>query len=816
MNIPPALLQAVKDGKAALFLGAGASVGAKASDGRVPPVGAQLAKKINERFLGGEEEDGTPLSVVAELAESETDLTTLQTFIYELYRDLEPAPFHNLIPTFRWSAIATTNYDLIVEQAYRTCPRPLQRLVPSAKNTDRIDAVLRSPDAVPYVKLHGCLSRRDELSIPFILTIDQYVTHRKNRQVLFERVKHYASEYPFIFVGHRLEDPDVRQVLFELAQEGIDRTRFYLVTPKVSDRQVRFLETKKITALPGTLQVFLESLGAALEPALRAVPRRASSHPLEALIPSHNISLSEDTLALLDTDLCHVRPNLPSPVVNPQDFYRGFSNDWSIFAQDLDSRRTLTDSLLTDTVLVDDVDRPETCDLYLLKGHAGSGKTVLLKRIAWDAAAEFSAVCLYYTGTTRIPVDAILEIAESTQERIFLFVDRASNHIPDLLNLARRGRREGIRLTILCGERSNEWNMECGALHTLVNEIYEVRYLSRKEIVSLLDKLETNKALGVLEHATHPERLLAFERRAGRQLLVALHEATLGRPFEEIIEDEYQSVQPDAARAIYLTICTLNRLDVPVRAGIVKRVHGVSFEKFGESFFLPLEGVVKTLDYSGARDMAYQARHPWIAEVVFERALRESDDRYDMYITLLDTIDVGYEADRRAFRKLIRARELLKLFPDLMQVRQLYQRAERATGEDAYLLQQRAIFEMRRDNPNLGLAHELLTRASRTAPHDRSIMHTLADLELIRAKHVTSELEQGRHIAAAERIARDLTGHDSDSSYGYHTLCKIGLERLQEHLRDDPDNDRTTSELIKAAERTLEQGLQRFRTMSTC
>ena len=54
-----------------------------------------------------------------------------------IFIGFKPAPFHELLPTFRWRAIATTNYDLIVERAYERVGDRLQALVPFIKNGQR-------------------------------------------------------------------------------------------------------------------------------------------------------------------------------------------------------------------------------------------------------------------------------------------------------------------------------------------------------------------------------------------------------------------------------------------------------------------------------------------------------------------------------------------------------------------------------------------------------------------------------------------------------------------------------------------------------
>ena len=67
----------------------------------------------------------------------------------------------------------------------------------------------------------------------------------------------------------------------------------------------------------------------------------------------------------------------------------------------------------------------------------------------------------------------------------------------------------------------------------------------------------------------------AFAERADRQLLVALHELTQGKPFEEIILAEHQRVHPEQARQLYLDIATMHQFAVKVRAGTFTRVSPV-------------------------------------------------------------------------------------------------------------------------------------------------------------------------------------------------------------------------------------------------
>jgi len=324
INIPHALNEAIREGRAVLFLGAGASIGAESDDASTPPNGVQLATMLSDRFLGGEDADN-PLSVVSEYSISETDLVTVQEFIRDIFLRYEPADFHLLIPTFKWAAIATTNYDLVIERAYSKTPSPAQELVPFLKNTDRVARKLRSEKAVPYLKLHGCVSKFDDLDIPLILTIDQYVTHKKNRNKLFERLRDYGEEYPIVFIGYRLEDPDIRQILLELAEDGISRPRYYVISPNPSERQARYWESKKITALAGTLEEFMRSIDAELDLALRAVHLPEREHAIARRFVTRDQQLSPEALALLSADATYITLDLPSENTQAAQFYKGYT-----------------------------------------------------------------------------------------------------------------------------------------------------------------------------------------------------------------------------------------------------------------------------------------------------------------------------------------------------------------------------------------------------------------------------------------------------------------------------------------------------------
>src|SRR5688572_16650486 len=110
MPIQKILLDQIEQGNAILFLGSGSSRGAIHPKLQTIPSGQELSNLIAEKFLDNSYIN-QPLTFVSELAISQTDLFTVQKFIYDIIEPFKPAEFHKLIPTFKWRTIYTTNYD---------------------------------------------------------------------------------------------------------------------------------------------------------------------------------------------------------------------------------------------------------------------------------------------------------------------------------------------------------------------------------------------------------------------------------------------------------------------------------------------------------------------------------------------------------------------------------------------------------------------------------------------------------------------------------------------------------------------------------
>jgi tetratricopeptide (TPR) repeat protein len=811
--IPDYLVGQIQAGRVVIFLGSGASLGASDGRGTHAPSTTKLGELLSDKFLGGMHK-GANLAKIGDLAKSESDLFTLQEFLRSLFVDLIPTPAHETLTTFRWTAIATTNYDDLIEKAYRASKNKVQSPVPFISNNDRVGELMRDPFSVKLLKLHGCITRINDKDCPLILSTDQYVQYKQGRIRLFKQLEDYGCEYSILFIGSSIDDPDLRALLLELAQLTESRQRFYVVAPDIDDMTRRFWESShRVAAINATFAEFFDSLSTTLATPFRGLvtPVVNPDFPISERFTKRDAELSKACQHFLTTDIEYVKRAVPTVTISPRDFYRGLNEGWSPIDQNLDVRRNLVDAMLQDVFLLEEEGR-SPFELYVVRAHAGAGKSVFLRRLAWEASREFNQLCLYLTPHGVISAVALQELTLLCKERIYLFVDDVADRVREIESLAKYAIADHAQITVIAGERINEWNVLCQPIEGRVTEFRELRNLAEGEVDSLLSLLERHRSLGTLEKLSVSERKEAFAQRAGRQLLVALHEATFGKPFEDIIEDEFARIVPAEAQQLYLTICVLNRLGVPVRAGLIGRIYSIYFEDFKQRLFLPLEKVVHATDDPVLRDYVYRARHPHIAEIVFERVLRTEDQRFTEYVKVLRHLNPAYAPDEKALRGLMRGRNILELFPSHDLASQLYDIVNESTGIDAGLLHQEAIYEMNRYGGDPKDALALLSHAAETRPNDRTIQHSFAECFIKLADRSRTSLEKEHYRSEAERYCMQLTGKTADTSYGYHTLLKLKIKKLEEALALplDAATDAELESQLRDIESDLSSGTQRF------
>jgi tetratricopeptide (TPR) repeat protein len=458
-------------------------------------------------------------------------------------------------------------------------------------------------------------------------------------------------------------------------------------------------------------------------------------------------------------------------------------------------------------------DDPKDPVFFLLRGPAGAGKTIALKRAAFDAATANKALVLWLEESGQLRTDVFLEIHELVQRPIFLFVDQVALHVDKLIPFLRTMKARHIPLILIGAEREADWTTYCAGLEQVqLPQFLRVGMLSSKEVEDLLDLLERHHCLGELKGRERAKQVAAFmsEERANRQLLVALHELTRGYPFEKIVLDEYERV-PEKARRLYLDIATMHQFAVPVRAGTIARVSGILFRDYEREFLTPLKDMV-SVEKDSYGDYLYRTRHPSIASMIFRQVCEDDAAMAAQFIHLIDGFDVGYSTDRRTLEGICKGRVLARQFRDPEGARDIFSAATNVAPNQAYLRQQWAIFESTHHDGDIVDAERLVAEAATMDPRNSSIRHTQAEVARKRANMESSPVLKEQLRRQTRRFLDDMPKQDR---FNVSSRCKLLVDEiadlsdsLGEHER--AMDDRFFADKLRETETALTKAQQAF------
>jgi hypothetical protein len=308
LTLPASLITAVQEQRAILFLGAGAAIGADHPKGQPVPLGDQLRDRISDQFFAGQLKN-RPLTAVAAMAASEVGLIHFQKFIRDIFVEFGPADFHLLLPSFRWRAIVTTNFDLIIERTYERSRGSIQNIVKSWKDGDLFDnRMQQTSDPVGFYKLHGCIDHYTDETIPLILGQEQYASYSENRMRFYDRLRDLAYDNPLIFCGYSISDPHIQQFLFDMTDRKIKRPMYFYVAPGISDIEVRSWASNQVTCVVASFSDFIGELDRKISATARRVRRDVTTARL-SLSSHYRVSNATESDALrfyVQSDVVHL------------------------------------------------------------------------------------------------------------------------------------------------------------------------------------------------------------------------------------------------------------------------------------------------------------------------------------------------------------------------------------------------------------------------------------------------------------------------------------------------------------------------------
>jgi Mrp family chromosome partitioning ATPase len=519
-----------------LFTGAGFSLSAKNIKGDPMPTVDVLKKDLWQLcFPNDSFESGTSLQDLYEhaLIRHKKDLAELMTSRLTVDADSLPQ-WYQTIFSLSWAKVYTLNVDDLANAIARKFELPRELLTISA-TTGAADSI--APDVAPamleVVHLNGAIFDVPE-NVTFSVT--QYGERLSRFDPWYVRLTAELLSRAFVLIGTRLDEPPLWQHLeLRRGRGGRQmrelRPRSYLVTPTLDRARQALLTEFNVVWVPMTGEEFTQQI-------LDQV-RSAARQGLEK-ISVLGASTKSEAPAL---------PEVAKLATNPMqgtEFLVGQEPIWA----DLQSGRAIERE--NDGVIwngINGILKKSGCKgLVIITGTAGSGKSTALMRACLRLVAEGTNVG-WIDRLSDFPARDIRACMRKDDAPRVLALDDADLYGSSLSPLVRELTTSDSAPLVVVAVRA-------GKVDRVLNPIvlsgipvseFSIPHLTDPDISALLEVLDKANRLGVLKAKSKVEQERAFREYAGRQLLVAMLQATSGGRFHEKVLEAI--AQPSARRS---------------------------------------------------------------------------------------------------------------------------------------------------------------------------------------------------------------------------------------------------------------------------
>jgi hypothetical protein len=277
------LVESLENRRLVLFLGPGALAGARLSATRKPVLtNDQLANKLIDELLDINEKQffkdhilksahaffpGSSVSQAAEIFEAKFNRSQLVEFLKEEFGDCESKWLHNLVWYLPFSAIYTTNYDTLVEQAEEEhlvefkvgARRGIRAIYDEKSYLDYRNNLGR--ELTPYFKLLGCLKAGN-----IVITSEDYVRFlsKISSSAITQNLESCLSDInqDKLFIGFGSENTALLNIIFSVCQNNLAELPISYATSNPLNNLVAhyWYEHFGISTIPCDSELFLADL----------------------------------------------------------------------------------------------------------------------------------------------------------------------------------------------------------------------------------------------------------------------------------------------------------------------------------------------------------------------------------------------------------------------------------------------------------------------------------------------------------------------------------------------------------------------------
>ena len=542
-HIKNRLFSQMSRGEPVLFLGAGFSLGTVDQAGSALPSSKELTRELwSLAFSEDEYDPNTTLGDVFHCA-SMVGKNKLEKFIskrFSVNADVLP-DYYRVWFSMPWHTCYTLNIDNleIAVKSKFSLPRDIQSISATTDNTNA-----KRQDKLQVVHLNGMIGDPIER-----LTFSEinYGERLSTPDAWLVRSSADMLTRPIVYVGTDLHESTLWQYIEHRRHKGGRNVRelrpgSYLITPELNRARLLLLKNLNIDWIQMTAQQFAESWLADLQRAARD-----GFNTISIAYSEKNRNKIPSLVSELSTQLTH--KGSTEYLHGQQPTWPDLQSGRAIFRECDDQIYRYANNILKS----DKTSRP-----LILCGTAGSGKSTALMRLALRLTSD--GVPVYWIDeSSNIKPFVLRQEIERIDRQVAIFVDDADLWGRILTSWATElpKSRPGVLFCAALRSSRIDGLMDSDSLGGIEPIEINIPYLSDRDIKGLIDVLDKNNRLGILKGMSTGDRIAAFQKQAGRQLLVGMIQATSGRLFIEKIYDEFREIN-DQQRLLYAIICVVS------------------------------------------------------------------------------------------------------------------------------------------------------------------------------------------------------------------------------------------------------------------
>lgn len=306
------LIKAITNGSLIPFLGAGVNLCDREGDirwtpkGGLLPSGGELSVHLADNFgYPSEKDDKYDLVRVSQfvavmagtgplydelrlLLDGDFPPTSLHTFLAEL-----PKTLRELTEAPRYQLIVTTNYDDVLERAFRAAGEEFHLVSYEAKRENRgkfwhhkpggESALIDTPNSyrdlplddrgnlssTVILKIHGAIDRRNPDGDSYVITEDDYIDYLTRTDIatlipskLLAKLRRSA----FLFMGYGLRDWNLRVILYRIWGEQQLEYHSWAIQRGPNSVDTKFWSSRNVEILDKPLKEYVAELRQRLQP----------------------------------------------------------------------------------------------------------------------------------------------------------------------------------------------------------------------------------------------------------------------------------------------------------------------------------------------------------------------------------------------------------------------------------------------------------------------------------------------------------------------------------------------------------------------